>query len=175
MRLLRHRLLVKEQVVTTDVRLLHLSMEILRPRTKDSLSPQANGTNMREKTTLAGVCHVTISLIFTRLGFRWSLIFAQQGRHLAPLPLIVEMPSNKNWTTYRESRFQSVRWRRHCGRLWLQFRKPSKFLHLTPEPKPVSVSIAALKAKLSPAAEKFWQCAKEVASRRSGLRQLSAE
>jgi hypothetical protein len=36
-------------------------------------------------------------------------------------------------------------------------------LHLTPEPKPVSVGIAALKGKLSPATEKFWQCAKETA------------
>jgi LysR family transcriptional regulator, benzoate and cis,cis-muconate-responsive activator of ben and cat genes len=41
------------------------------------------------------------------------------------------------------------------------FGKRVKFLHLTPEPKPVSVGIAALKGKLSPAAEKFWQCAKE--------------
>jgi LysR family transcriptional regulator, benzoate and cis,cis-muconate-responsive activator of ben and cat genes len=39
-----------------------------------------------------------------------------------------------------------------------------KFLHLTPEPKPMSIGIAALKGRLSPAAEKFWQCAKEVAS-----------
>jgi DNA-binding transcriptional LysR family regulator len=36
-----------------------------------------------------------------------------------------------------------------------------KFLHLTPEPKPVSVGIAAPKGRLSPAAEKFWECAKE--------------
>ncbi len=35
-----------------------------------------------------------------------------------------------------------------------------KFLHLTPEPKPFSVGIAGLKGRLSPAAEKFWQCAK---------------
>jgi DNA-binding transcriptional LysR family regulator len=39
-----------------------------------------------------------------------------------------------------------------------------KFLHLTPEPKPVSVGIAAPKGRLSPAAEKFWRCAKEAAS-----------
>jgi LysR family transcriptional regulator, benzoate and cis,cis-muconate-responsive activator of ben and cat genes len=39
-----------------------------------------------------------------------------------------------------------------------------KFLHLTPEPKPFSVGIVARKGKLSPAAEKFWQCAKEAAS-----------
>ena len=41
-----------------------------------------------------------------------------------------------------------------------------KFLHLTPEPKPVSMGIAGTKGQLSPAAEKFWQCAKE--SARSG-------
>jgi DNA-binding transcriptional LysR family regulator len=39
-----------------------------------------------------------------------------------------------------------------------------KVLHLTPEPKPMSIGIAALKGRLSPAAEKFWECAKEVAS-----------
>jgi LysR family transcriptional regulator, benzoate and cis,cis-muconate-responsive activator of ben and cat genes len=37
-----------------------------------------------------------------------------------------------------------------------------KFLHLTPEPKPFSVGIVATKGELNPAAEKFWQCAKEV-------------
>jgi LysR family transcriptional regulator, benzoate and cis,cis-muconate-responsive activator of ben and cat genes len=39
-----------------------------------------------------------------------------------------------------------------------------KFLHLTPEPKPISVGIAGIKGRLSPAAEKFWRCAKEAAS-----------
>ena len=39
-----------------------------------------------------------------------------------------------------------------------------KLLHIIPEPKPMSVGIAALKGKLSPAAEKFWQCAKEAAT-----------
>jgi DNA-binding transcriptional LysR family regulator len=39
-----------------------------------------------------------------------------------------------------------------------------KLLHITPEPKPISVGIVALKGRLSPAAEKFWQCAKEAAS-----------
>jgi DNA-binding transcriptional LysR family regulator len=39
-----------------------------------------------------------------------------------------------------------------------------KLLHITPEPKPISVGIAALKGRLRPAAEKFWQCAKEAAS-----------
>jgi DNA-binding transcriptional LysR family regulator len=42
-----------------------------------------------------------------------------------------------------------------------------KFLHLTPEPKPFSVGIVAPKERLSPAAEKFWQCAKEAASKNS--------
>ena len=36
-----------------------------------------------------------------------------------------------------------------------------KFLHLTPEPKPVTVGIVMPKGRLSSAAEKFWQCAKE--------------
>jgi DNA-binding transcriptional LysR family regulator len=39
-----------------------------------------------------------------------------------------------------------------------------KLLHLIPEPKPFSIGIAAPKGKLSPAAEKFWQCAKEAAA-----------
>jgi len=41
-----------------------------------------------------------------------------------------------------------------------------KLVHITPEPKPISVGIVALKGRLSPAAEKFWQCAKEVASKK---------
>jgi len=41
-----------------------------------------------------------------------------------------------------------------------------KLLHITPEPKPISVGIIALKGRLSPAAEKFWQCAKEAALRK---------
>ena len=36
-----------------------------------------------------------------------------------------------------------------------------KLLRLTPEPKPIALCIAARKEKLSPAAEKFWQFAKE--------------
>jgi LysR family transcriptional regulator, benzoate and cis,cis-muconate-responsive activator of ben and cat genes len=39
-----------------------------------------------------------------------------------------------------------------------------KVLDLIPEPKPIAVGLAALKGKLSPAAEKFWQCAKEAVS-----------
>jgi LysR family transcriptional regulator, benzoate and cis,cis-muconate-responsive activator of ben and cat genes len=41
-----------------------------------------------------------------------------------------------------------------------------KLLHMTPEPKPISVGIAGTKGRLSPAAEKFWQCAKEAASKK---------
>jgi len=40
-----------------------------------------------------------------------------------------------------------------------------KVLHLTPEPKPISIGLAALKGKLSPTAEKFWHCAKEMATK----------
>jgi len=39
-----------------------------------------------------------------------------------------------------------------------------KLLHITPEQKPISIVIVGPKGRLSPAAEKFWQCAKEVAS-----------
>jgi DNA-binding transcriptional LysR family regulator len=39
-----------------------------------------------------------------------------------------------------------------------------KLLHITPEPKPISVGIAGAKGRLSAAAEKFWQCAKEVSA-----------
>jgi DNA-binding transcriptional LysR family regulator len=41
-----------------------------------------------------------------------------------------------------------------------------KFLHITPEPKPISVGIVGIKGQLSPAAEKFWQCAKEAAAKK---------
>jgi len=41
-----------------------------------------------------------------------------------------------------------------------------KFLHITPEPKPISAGIVGTKGRLSPAAEKFWQCAKEAASKK---------
>jgi len=39
-----------------------------------------------------------------------------------------------------------------------------KLLPLTPEPKPIIIGIASPK-RVSPAAEKFWQCAKEAASK----------
>jgi DNA-binding transcriptional LysR family regulator len=45
------------------------------------------------------------------------------------------------------------------------FGKRVKFLHLTPEPKPVSVGIVGPKGLLSAAAEKFWQCAKKAAAK----------
>ena len=41
-----------------------------------------------------------------------------------------------------------------------------KVLHITPEPKRISVGIVGTKGRLSPAAEKFWQCAKEAASKK---------
>jgi len=55
-------------------------------------------------------------------------------------------------------------WIRAATSLGHSFGNRVKFSHLTPEPKPISVGIVALKGKLSPAAEKFWQCAKEAAS-----------
>ena len=41
-----------------------------------------------------------------------------------------------------------------------------KRVRLIPEPKPISIGIAAPKGRLSPAAEKFWQCAKEAAAKK---------
>jgi LysR family transcriptional regulator, benzoate and cis,cis-muconate-responsive activator of ben and cat genes len=41
-----------------------------------------------------------------------------------------------------------------------------KLLHITPEPKPFSLGIVALKGRLSPVAEKFWECAKEAAAKK---------
>jgi DNA-binding transcriptional LysR family regulator len=38
-----------------------------------------------------------------------------------------------------------------------------KLVRLTPEPKPIAIGIAAPRGRLSPAAEKFWQCAKDAA------------
>ena len=51
-----------------------------------------------------------------------------------------------------------------CEVLGHSFGNRVKFLHITPEPKPISVGIVGTKGRLSPAAEKFWQCAKEAAS-----------
>jgi len=44
------------------------------------------------------------------------------------------------------------------------FGKRVKLLPLTPEPKSIPIGLAAPKARLSPAAEKFWKCAEEVVS-----------
>src|SRR5438874_9867555 len=50
-------------------------------------------------------------------------------------------------------------------RTWIFLaRNRLKFLHITPEPKPISAGIVGTKGRLSPAAEKFWQCAKGAAS-----------
>lgn len=38
-----------------------------------------------------------------------------------------------------------------------------KLVRLTPEPKPAIIGIAAPAGSLSPAAEKFWQCARQAA------------
>src|SRR5689334_1284367 len=40
-----------------------------------------------------------------------------------------------------------------------------KFLYLTPEPNPVAVGIVGTKGRLTPVAEKFWQCAKAAAAK----------
>jgi DNA-binding transcriptional LysR family regulator len=40
-----------------------------------------------------------------------------------------------------------------------------KLVRLTPEPKPFSFGIITRKGKLSPATEKFWQCAKQAAAK----------
>jgi DNA-binding transcriptional LysR family regulator len=41
-----------------------------------------------------------------------------------------------------------------------------KVLRLAPEPKPAILGLAAPKGRLTPAAEKFWECAKQAASAR---------
>jgi DNA-binding transcriptional LysR family regulator len=46
----------------------------------------------------------------------------------------------------------------------LSFGSQVKLVRLTPEPKPFSFGIVTRKGKLSPATEKFWQCAKEAAA-----------
>jgi DNA-binding transcriptional LysR family regulator len=44
-----------------------------------------------------------------------------------------------------------------------------KLLRLTPEPKAISFGIAARKGRLSPATEKFWQCARDAAASIGGF------
>ena len=48
--------------------------------------------------------------------------------------------------------------------LGYSFEKRVKLVRLTPEPRPISVGLAARKGALSPPTEKFWECAKEAAS-----------
>jgi LysR family transcriptional regulator, benzoate and cis,cis-muconate-responsive activator of ben and cat genes len=49
------------------------------------------------------------------------------------------------------------------------FGNREKLLRLTPEPKPISIGIAAPKGRLSSEAEKFWQCAKEALEMRRSI------
>ena len=46
------------------------------------------------------------------------------------------------------------------------FGNRAKLLHITLEPKPISVGIVGTKGRLSPAAEKFRECAKEAAPKK---------
>ena len=48
-----------------------------------------------------------------------------------------------------------------------------KLVRLTPEPKPISIGIAARKGRLSPATEKFWQCAKEAVASNGEVGELA--
>jgi DNA-binding transcriptional LysR family regulator len=53
-----------------------------------------------------------------------------------------------------------------------------KLLRLTPEPKTLPIGIAARKGRLSPEAEKFWECAKQAASaftNRDGIKGASRQ
>ena len=53
------------------------------------------------------------------------------------------------------------------------FSKRIKLVRLTAEPKAIAIGIAPPKRRLSPAAEKFWECAKEAASKNSRLLALN--
>jgi DNA-binding transcriptional LysR family regulator len=48
--------------------------------------------------------------------------------------------------------------------LGYSFGSQVKLVRFTPEPKPISFGMAVRKGRLSPATEKFWQCAKETAA-----------
>jgi LysR family transcriptional regulator, benzoate and cis,cis-muconate-responsive activator of ben and cat genes len=50
------------------------------------------------------------------------------------------------------------------GSIGYTFGNRVKLVRLTPEPTPISFGIAARKGRLSPATEKFWQCAKDAAT-----------
>jgi DNA-binding transcriptional LysR family regulator len=49
------------------------------------------------------------------------------------------------------------------GSMGYTFGNRVKLVRLTPEPTPISFGMAARKGRLTPATEKFWQCAKEAA------------
>ena len=49
------------------------------------------------------------------------------------------------------------------GSIGYTFGNRVKLVRLTPEPTPISFGMAARKGRLTPATEKFWQCAKEAA------------
>jgi hypothetical protein len=69
LRLLGHRAARRGAGGITKVRLLHLSMEIPRPRTKTPyIPPTQTGRVYEQETASSGACHVTISLIF-----RWRV------------------------------------------------------------------------------------------------------
>jgi len=50
------------------------------------------------------------------------------------------------------------------GSIGYTFGNRVKLVRLTPEPTPISFGMAARKGRLTPATEKFWQCAKEAAA-----------
>jgi DNA-binding transcriptional LysR family regulator len=104
---------------------------------------------MREKTTFTGLCHVTISLILTRPGF--SLV--PHFRATAATSRIISSVEAGTGVALGPD----VLGRSLGNRV--------KLLQLTPEPKPISVGIVVPKGRLSPAAEKFWQGAKEAAAK----------
>ena len=52
-----------------------------------------------------------------------------------------------------------------ADRFGYSFGNRVKSLHLIPEPKPISVGSIGSKGRLSPAAEKFWQCAQEAVAK----------
>jgi len=62
-------LFIEERAIITKVRLLHLSVQTLRPQTRTaSIAARPNGADMRQLTASRGDCHVSISLNFTRRG-----------------------------------------------------------------------------------------------------------
>lgn len=65
-------LFIEEQAVIRKV--LHLSVQILRPQTKTgSIATIANGVDTRQLTVSRGGCHVSISLIFVNRFLDFSM------------------------------------------------------------------------------------------------------